>query len=96
MPSFSSIRGGEEYYGYYLASMSCGLLLGSIFATVFGRFAIGSLTIYGFSFQGFYGVFRRSPPLHTYRLFIWFVSNIHRRDKRHFMSICKAYCRKSL
>ncbi len=52
LPSFSSIRGGEEYYGYYLASMSCGLLLGSILATVFGRFAIGSLTIYGFFISG--------------------------------------------
>ncbi|TWK42772.1 MFS transporter [Bacillus paralicheniformis] len=52
LPSFSSIRGGEEYYGYYLASMSCGLLLGSIFATVFGRFSIGSLTIYGFFISG--------------------------------------------
>ena len=52
LPSFSSIRGGEEYYGYYLASMSCGLLIGSIFATAFGRFAIGSLTIYGFFISG--------------------------------------------
>lgn len=52
LPAFADERGGSELYGLYLAAISGGALIGALCASLFGRFAIGKLTILLFLFGG--------------------------------------------
>ncbi|QDP39487.1 MFS transporter [Radiobacillus deserti] len=45
LPAFSISKGGDEYYGYYMAAWSVGMLLGSLIAPLFQKFPIGRVII---------------------------------------------------
>ncbi|PQD96690.1 MFS transporter [Pradoshia eiseniae] len=48
LPSFAEEKGGAHIYGYYLTSISAGLLLGAWAVQKLGKFKVGRLTIYGY------------------------------------------------
>ncbi|QTM98064.1 MFS transporter [Sediminibacillus dalangtanensis] len=50
LPSLGAELGGAEIYGFYLAAMSTGSLLGALTSTFFGRFPVGKLSILTFFF----------------------------------------------
>lgn len=54
LPNYADIRGGGNFYGYYLASMSFGLLIGSILAPLLEKLPLGKLTIFGFLLSGIF------------------------------------------
>ncbi|MCR8850510.1 MFS transporter [Rossellomorea sp. SC111] len=53
LPAYADLRGGESYYGYYLASLSIGMLSGSLLATYFKNIPLGSVIILSFLFSSF-------------------------------------------
>ncbi|MGY0693632.1 MFS transporter [Virgibacillus sp. FSP13] len=48
LPAFADERGGSEIYGFYLAAMSTGALIGALFASWMGKFKVGLFTIIAF------------------------------------------------
>ncbi len=52
LPSYALQRGGEVYYGYYLASLSAGILIGSLLGPGLSRFKLSQITIVGFFIAG--------------------------------------------
>lgn len=52
LPAFSDLTGGAYLYGFYLAAMSTGALVGALISPWFGRFPIGRLTIICFTVGG--------------------------------------------
>lgn len=58
LPDFSLNKGGEShYYGFYLASLSIGLLLGALSSNYFDRFPLGKLHIFMFFFSSLCFIF---------------------------------------
>jgi MFS family permease len=51
LPAYADFRGGESYYGYYLASLSIGMLTGSLLATNFKNTPLGRVIILSFLFS---------------------------------------------
>ncbi len=45
LPAYADVRGGAEYYGFYLAASSGGLLIGALIASLFDKYPLGKLTI---------------------------------------------------
>lgn len=52
LPSYALQRGGEVYHGYYLASLSAGILIGSLLGPGLSRFKLSQITIVGFFIAG--------------------------------------------
>lgn len=50
LPAFADERGGSEIYGFYLAAMSTGGLIGALFAAWMGKFRVGVFSIIAFLF----------------------------------------------
>ncbi|SDK29813.1 MFS transporter [Sediminibacillus albus] len=50
LPGFADSKGGAEIYGFYLAAMSCGSLIGALASPWFGKFAVGRVSIVAFCF----------------------------------------------
>ncbi|WP_164670913.1 MFS transporter [Virgibacillus doumboii] len=48
LPAFGADHGGSEIYGFYLAAMSTGGLIGALFAGWMGKFRVGSFSIFSF------------------------------------------------
>jgi MFS family permease len=48
LPDYADERGGAAMYGFYLASLSIGMLIGSLFAPVFQRFPFGKVVVFMF------------------------------------------------
>lgn len=48
LPAYADFRGGERYYGYYLASLSIGMLIGSLVAMYFKKIPLGRVIILSF------------------------------------------------
>lgn len=48
LPAYGDFLGGPEYYGYLMAALSAGTLLGALLASVMDRFPLGKLTIVAF------------------------------------------------
>ncbi|WP_454264853.1 MFS transporter [Staphylococcus capitis] len=58
LPDFSLNKGGESYYyGFYLASLSIGALLGALSSNYFDRFPLGKLHIFMFFFSSLCFIF---------------------------------------
>ncbi|TSB46067.1 MFS transporter [Alkalicoccobacillus porphyridii] len=55
MPAFALIKGNgnEALYGFYLASLSLGIMIGALLAPRIKQYGFGMLTIVSFSFTGF-------------------------------------------
>ncbi|HET7325092.1 MAG TPA: MFS transporter [Halococcus sp.] len=49
LPAFAELRGGSETYGFLLAAISAGLLVGALCAAPLKRFSLSRLTIVGFA-----------------------------------------------
>ncbi|SES61871.1 Transmembrane secretion effector [Oceanobacillus limi] len=47
LPVYADLRGGEVFYGYYLAALSVGMLVGSLSASALNRFSISTIMIVG-------------------------------------------------
>ncbi|RKO61895.1 MFS transporter [Caldibacillus debilis] len=52
LPEYAVYRGGSDIYGWYLAAMSFGLLMGSTISSFFSQFPLGKVTIIGFFCSG--------------------------------------------
>lgn len=48
LPAFADANGGAEIYGFYLAAMSTGGLIGALLATWMGKFHVGVFSIFAF------------------------------------------------
>lgn len=48
LPAFADQNGGSEIYGFYLAAMSTGGLIGAVFSTWMGKFRLGYFSIISF------------------------------------------------
>lgn len=48
LPAFADTLGGAEFYGFYLAAMSTGGLIGALSATWMGKFRLGLFSIFAF------------------------------------------------
>lgn len=57
LPDYAAIRGGSHIYGWYLGSMSGGLLVGSLLANLFNKIPLGKVTIIGFFISGVSWIF---------------------------------------
>ncbi|RDW15034.1 MFS transporter [Oceanobacillus chungangensis] len=51
LPAFADHMGGSEIYGFYLAAMSTGALVGALLANQMGKFRIGPFVILSFLFS---------------------------------------------
>ncbi|MEL3970919.1 MFS transporter [Rossellomorea oryzaecorticis] len=52
LPAYADFRGGEQYYGYYLASLSIGMLIGSFIAMYFKNIPLGLVIVTSFLLSG--------------------------------------------
>lgn len=52
LPAFSQLAGGATLYGFYLAALSTGSLLGALISNWLGKFPVGRLTITCFTIGG--------------------------------------------
>ncbi len=52
LPAFADLRGGPDSYGFLLAAITAGLLLGALCAAPLKRFSLGALSIVGFAVSG--------------------------------------------
>src|SRR5690606_13986730 len=50
LPVYADYRGGAAMYGFFLASFSCGMLVGSFLATLAEKAPLGKVTMISFSF----------------------------------------------
>lgn len=48
LPAFADDQGGAEIYGFYLAAMSTGGLIGALLSTWMGKFPVGRFSIFAF------------------------------------------------
>lgn len=48
LPAFADAHGGAEIYGFYLAAMSTGGLIGALLANWMGKFRVGRFSIFAF------------------------------------------------
>lgn len=49
LPSFAEVKGGAHIYGYYLTSISAGLLLGALAVPKLRKCQVGRLALYGYA-----------------------------------------------
>lgn len=49
LPAYADLRGGPQYYGFFMAAMSAGTLLGALISSSLERFRIGLLAISAFA-----------------------------------------------
>lgn len=52
LPAYADWRGGPEYYGMFLASLSAGSLLGALCASYLSKYPLGKLSIISFFIGG--------------------------------------------
>jgi MFS family permease len=52
LPAFADLRGGAETYGFLLATMTAGLLIGALGASQLKQISLGRLTVIGFAISG--------------------------------------------
>ena len=52
LPSFADTLGGVKLYGFFLAAISAGSLIGALLGSWFGKFKIGYVAIISFSTEG--------------------------------------------
>ncbi|AXI07985.1 MFS transporter [Oceanobacillus zhaokaii] len=62
LPAFADHLGGSEIYGFYLAAMSTGALVGALLANQMGKFRIGTFVILSFLFSSICWVFSSIVP----------------------------------
>ncbi|RDW17128.1 MFS transporter [Oceanobacillus arenosus] len=62
LPAFADHMGGSEIYGFYLAAMSMGALVGALLANQMGKFRIGHFVILSFLFSSLCWIFSSIVP----------------------------------
>lgn len=76
LPEYSYYIGGEQYYGYFLATMSVAMLSGAVFSKYFSKYPIGVTTIIGFFISAvawFLSYWTKSPYLTIFFFGIAFI-----------------------
>jgi MFS family permease len=49
LPDYADHRGGASVYGFYLAALSFGILIGTLFASTIERFPLGKVAVFSFA-----------------------------------------------
>ncbi|RKQ34597.1 MFS transporter [Oceanobacillus halophilus] len=52
LPAYADYQGGAQWYGFYLAALSIGSLIGALISSLFGKLPLGKLTILAFAIGG--------------------------------------------